>query len=186
MWIPPQMRRNDRFQSHAAGSPPRAASEGARQSRRVRRLDARQRLPLRSGASRLCAVRRPGAPQRAPVLPVVRVSARILQVQDVPSGGRIGYSATYRAASPRRIATIAAGYADGVFRHASAANEESGGAVAIRGKLAPIVGRVSMDLITVDITDIGDPAPERGDFVDLVVTRVAARSRRHERAHHRL
>lgn len=108
------------------------------------------------------------APQRAPVLPVVRVSARILQVQDVPSGGRIGYSATYRAASPRRIATIAAGYADGVFRHASAANEESGGAVAIRGKLAPIVGRVSMDLITVDITDVGDPAPERGDFVDLI------------------
>ncbi len=108
------------------------------------------------------------APQRAPVLPVVRVSARILQVQDVPPGSRIGYSATYRAASPRRIATIAAGYADGVFRHASAANEESGGAVAIRGKLAPIVGRVSMDLITVDITDIGDPPPERGDFVDLI------------------
>jgi alanine racemase len=108
------------------------------------------------------------APQRAPVLPVVRVSARILQVQEVPSGGRIGYSATYRAASPRRIATIAAGYADGVFRHASATNEESGGAVAIRGKLAPIVGRVSMDLITVDITDVGDPAPVRGDFVDLI------------------
>ena len=108
------------------------------------------------------------APQRAPVLPVVRVSARILQVHDVPSGGRIGYSATYRAASPRRIATIAAGYADGVFRHASAANEESGGAVVIRGKLAPIVGRVSMDLITVDITDVGDPAPVRGDFVDLI------------------
>jgi alanine racemase len=108
------------------------------------------------------------APQRAPVLPVVRVSARILQVQDVPLGSRIGYSATYRAASPRRIATIAAGYADGVFRHSSAANAESGGAVGIRGKLAPIVGRVSMDLITVDITDIGDPPPERGEFVDLV------------------
>jgi alanine racemase len=108
------------------------------------------------------------APQRAPVLPVVRVSARILQVQDVPPGGCIGYSATYRAASPRRIATIAAGYADGMFRHASAANEESGGAVAIRGKLAPIVGRVSMDLITVDITDVGDPVPVRGDFVDLI------------------
>ena len=41
-------------------------------------------------------------------------------------------------------------------------------AVAIRGKLAPIVGRVSMDLITVDITDIGDPAAVRGDFVDLI------------------
>jgi alanine racemase len=108
------------------------------------------------------------AAQRAPVEPVVRVSARILQVQDVPAGGYVGYSATYRAASPRRIATIAAGYADGVFRHASSSGDEPGGAVAIRGKLAPIVGRVSMDLITVDITEVGDPAPVRGDFVDLV------------------
>jgi len=108
------------------------------------------------------------AAQRAPVKPVVRVSARILQVQDVPAGGYVGYSATYRAVSPRRIATIAAGYADGVFRHASSSGDEPGGAVAIRGKLAPIVGRVSMDLITVDITEVGDPAPVRGDFVDLV------------------
>jgi hypothetical protein len=68
----------------------------------------------------------------------------------------------------RRIATIAAGYADGVFRHASASNEAHGGAVAIRGKLAPIVGRVSMDLITVDVTDVGEPAPAAGDWVDLV------------------
>lgn len=109
------------------------------------------------------------SPQRVtPVEPVVRVSARILQVHEVPAGGRIGYSATYRAASPRRIATVAAGYADGVFRHASASNETPGGAVAVRGKLAPIVGRVSMDLITVDVTDVGDPAPARGDFVDLI------------------
>jgi alanine racemase len=108
------------------------------------------------------------AEQRAPVQPVVRVSARILQVQDIPAGGRVGYSATYRAASPRRIATIAAGYADGVFRHASSSGVETGGAVAIRGKLAPVVGRVSMDLITVDVTDVGDPAPVRGDFVDLI------------------
>jgi alanine racemase len=104
----------------------------------------------------------------APVQPVVRVSARILQVQDVPAGARIGYSATYKASSPRRIATIAAGYADGVFRHASAANGEVGGVVSIRGTLAPIVGRVSMDLITVDVTDIGEPVPQRGEFVDLI------------------
>jgi len=109
------------------------------------------------------------SPQRVtPVAPVVRVSARILQVNDIPAGGRVGYSATYRADGPRRIATIAAGYADGVFRHASATNAEPGGAVAIRGKLAPIVGRVSMDLITVDVTDIADPPPARGDLADLV------------------
>jgi alanine racemase len=109
------------------------------------------------------------APQRTtPVAPIVGVQARILQVHDVAVGGRIGYSASYRAREPRRIATIAAGYADGVFRHASATNETPGGAVAIGGKRAPIVGRVSMDLITVDVTEITDPAPQRGDWVDLV------------------
>jgi alanine racemase len=109
------------------------------------------------------------SPQRiCPVQPVVRVSARILQVHDLPAGQRVGYSATYRATSTRRIATIAAGYADGFFRQASAANGEAGGAVSYRGQLAPVVGRVSMDLITVDVTGIEGPPPARGDFVDLV------------------
>jgi alanine racemase len=109
------------------------------------------------------------APERVmPVHPVVRVSARILQVQEVAPGSRVGYSASYRATTPRRIATIAAGYADGVFRHASATNDTPGGAVSIRGKCMPIVGRVSMDLITVDVTDLGDPAPTRGDWADLI------------------
>jgi alanine racemase len=114
------------------------------------------------------------APKRVmPVRPVVHVSARILQVQDVAAGTRIGYSASYRMHQRRRIATIAAGYADGVFRHASATNEASGGAVLIRGKRAPIVGRVSMDLITVDVTDLGDPAPVRGDWADLIAPGLA-------------
>jgi alanine racemase len=109
------------------------------------------------------------APQRVmPVRPVVRVSARILQVQEVVAGGRIGYSASYRALTSRRVATIAAGYADGVFRRASATNDAPGGAVSIRGMRAPIVGRVSMDLITVDVTDIDAPAPGRGDWADLI------------------
>jgi len=108
------------------------------------------------------------AERLCPVEPVVRVSARILQIEDVPKGARIGYSATYKAGSPRRIATLAAGYADGFFRHASAADGEARGYVAIRGKLAPVVGRVSMDLITVDVTDLGDVVPQRGDLADLI------------------
>ncbi|MCP4779379.1 MAG: alanine racemase [Hyphomicrobium sp.] len=129
------------------------------------------------GAEYHCDLVRPGyslyggqaAPERlAPVGPVVRVSARILQVRDVARGDRIGYSASYRAHKARRIATVAAGYADGVFRHASSTDEEPGGAVSIGGKHAPIVGRVSMDLITVDVTDIDNPAPAPGDWVDLV------------------
>jgi len=109
------------------------------------------------------------APERlTPVRPVVRVCARILQVRDVARGGRIGYSASYRAHRPHRIATVAAGYADGVFRHASSTDEEPGGVVSIRGRLAPIVGRVSMDLITVDVSHIDDFPPHPGDWVDLV------------------
>jgi len=129
------------------------------------------------GAEYHCDLVRPGyalyggqaAPGRlTPVGLIVRVSARILQVRDVTRGGCIGYSASYRAHKPQRIATVAAGYADGVFRRASATNEEPGGAVSIGGKHAPIVGRVSMDLITVDVTDIDNPAPAPGDWVDLV------------------
>lgn len=103
-----------------------------------------------------------------PVAPVVRACARILQVQDVPPGGTVGYSASYRATTKRRIATIAAGYADGIFRHASSTNDTPGGMIAFRGQRAPIVGRVSMDLITVDVTDLTGPAPEKGDWVDLI------------------
>ena len=128
------------------------------------------------------------APQRVmPVRPVVRVSARILQVQDVAP--RAGASAIRRAIAqhqPRRIATIAAGYADGVFRHASATNDAPGGAVLIRGRLAPIVGRVSMDLITVDVTDLGDAAPARGDWADLVAPELPIESVGAEREDHRL
>jgi alanine racemase len=109
------------------------------------------------------------APGRTtPVRPIVRVCARILQVRDVACGGHIGYSASYCAHRPHRIATVAAGYADGVFRHASATNEKPGGMVSIGGELAPIVGRVSMDLITVDVTHIDNPVPKPGDWVDLV------------------
>jgi alanine racemase len=90
---------------------------------------------------------------RAPVEPVVRAYARVLQIRDVPAGEAVGYSATWRTKSKRRIATIAAGYADGVFRHASGTDDKAGGLVAIDGHLCPIVGRVSMDLVTADVTD---------------------------------
>ena len=97
-----------------------------------------------------------------PVKPVVEVHARILQVHDVPARDTVGYSATWSSSGPRRIATISAGYADGVFRHLSAATGQRGGEVVIRGKRCPIVGRVSMDLITVDVTDAPGEPTHRG------------------------
>ncbi|MDO9383181.1 MAG: alanine racemase [Hyphomicrobiaceae bacterium] len=103
-----------------------------------------------------------------PVRPVVRVEARVLQVRDVGDGETVGYSATFSAKGPRRIATIAAGYADGLFRHLSAGDRETGGSVSINGHLAPIAGRVSMDLITVDVTDVPGTPPQRGDLVCVI------------------
>jgi alanine racemase len=102
-----------------------------------------------------------------PVRPVVRVQARILQIRDVAPGQSVGYSATWSAARMSRIAVVAAGYADGFFRHSSAPGAHPGGVVGFGGKTAPVVGRVSMDLISVDVTDL-EPAPQRGDLVDLV------------------
>ena len=104
----------------------------------------------------------------APVKSAVTVAARILAVSDVAPGETVGYSATWRAKRPSRIATIAAGYADGVPRNASAPDGRPGGHVLITGHLAPIVGRVSMDLITVDVTDLPQGAAMPGEFAKLI------------------
>lgn len=104
----------------------------------------------------------------APVKPAVRVAARILAVADVAPGETVGYSATWRAKRPSRIATIAAGYADGVPRMASAPDGRPGGHVNIAGHLAPLAGRVSMDLITVDVTDLPEGAAKPGAFATLI------------------
>ncbi|MBS0253386.1 MAG: alanine racemase [Proteobacteria bacterium] len=104
----------------------------------------------------------------APVQAAVSVAARILAVADVAPGETVGYSATWRAKRPSRIATIAAGYADGVPRNASAPDGRPGGHVLISGHLAPIVGRISMDLTTVDVTDLPEGAAMPGEFAKLI------------------
>lgn len=104
----------------------------------------------------------------APVVPAVTLHVKILQIRDVAPGQTVGYSATWTPAKASRIAVIAAGYADGLFRHLSRTTGADGGVVAIRGQLAPIVGRVSMDLITVDVTGIEGPPPQPGDLVEVI------------------
>ncbi len=104
----------------------------------------------------------------APVKPAVTVSARILAVGDIAPGETVGYSGTWRAKRPSRIATVAAGYADGIPRHSSAPDGRPGGHVLIAGHLAPIVGRVSMDLITADVTDLPPGAARPGEFAKLI------------------
>jgi phospholipid/cholesterol/gamma-HCH transport system permease protein len=90
--------------------------------------------------------------------PVIRLEAPILQIRDIPAGASVGYGASFVAARPSRIATIAVGYADGYLRSLSGR-----GVAAYRDMILPMVGRVSMDLITLDVTDALGLAP--GDRV---------------------
>ena len=103
---------------------------------------------------------------QTPVRPAVSIAARVLQVRDVSPGETVGYSGTWRASRPSRIAVIAAGYADGIAR-AISSNGHTNGRVSIAGATAPIIGRVSMDLITVDVTDVKAPVL-RGDLATFV------------------
>ena len=97
-----------------------------------------------------------------PMRQTVRLDARVLQVRPVAAGVSVGYGASYRTEGPSRLATVALGYADGYLRSLSGK-----GAVFFDGVALPLVGRVSMDLVTVDAT----AAPERlaaGDLVEVI------------------
>ncbi|QDL92385.1 alanine racemase [Paroceanicella profunda] len=91
--------------------------------------------------------------------PVVRLSLPVIQVRDVLPGEIVGYGGTYVAERPRRIATLSAGYADGLLRSLSGAATLHAGDTP-----CPLVGRVSMDLITVDVTGL-DEVPATMDIL---------------------
>ncbi|RNF35848.1 alanine racemase [Paracoccus methylarcula] len=88
--------------------------------------------------------------------PVLRLSLPVIQTRDLRPGEFVGYGATWTAEAPRRIATVAAGYADGILRMLSS----SGVSLYADGAACPIVGRVSMDLVTADVTDLDEVPPE--------------------------
>jgi alanine racemase len=103
----------------------------------------------------------PGRPN--PMRQTVRLRAKILQLRDVDRGESVGYGAAHRIEKPTRIATIAMGYADGWLRSSS-----QRGSARIAGKPAPVVGQISMDLVTLDVTG-HDPANLiPGSYVDLL------------------
>ena len=86
--------------------------------------------------------------------PVVKAEARILAIRQVKSGDTVGYGGTWTARREATLAILAAGYADGYLRAATPGDGKTRREVSIAGHRAPIVGRVSMDLIAADITDI--------------------------------
>ncbi len=95
------------------------------------------------------------------VKPALEWRACVLAVKDLPAGALIGYGGMFRAPRPLRIAVLAAGYADGIPHRLS-----NRGAVIVKGKLAPIVGAVSMDLTSIDISQAPETAV--GDAVTLL------------------
>ncbi len=108
--------------------------------------------------------------------PVMTLQSRVIAVQNVAAGERVGYGGTFTADRPMRVGTVACGYADGYPRHAP-----TGGPIAVCGQRSRILGRVSMDLLACDLTDIraaGPGAPVtlwgQGEGGDLPADEVAA------------
>jgi len=103
-----------------------------------------------------------------PMQPVAELKARIVQIRNVERGETVGYRGAWTTRRPTKLAIVAAGYADGYFRAASASDGTRGGEVVVAGKRCPVAGRVSMDLIAIDITDLPANAARRGHMVTLL------------------
>ncbi len=91
--------------------------------------------------------------------PVVRLSVPVIQVRDVAPGEIVGYGATWAASRPARVATLSGGYGDGILRAMGNRAKVYAGEVP-----CPLVGRVSMDLLTVDVSHL-DPVPDALDLL---------------------
>jgi alanine racemase len=98
--------------------------------------------------------------ERLPVEPSLSLRARIISLRDLSAGQPVGYSAKFVTARPSRIAVINAGYADGILRQRT-----NHGCVSVRGRGVPMVGTISMDLTTLDVTDV--PEVKLGDIVTI-------------------
>jgi alanine racemase len=129
------------------------------------------------GGTMYCDLVRPGVAlfganptpgKKNPMLPVVELKGRIIQVRIVDKGETVGYDAAFTAARPSRIAVVAVGYADGYLRSAAAAKGKPPAEVVIAGKRCPVAGRVSMDLLAVDVTDLAEGTARRGELATLI------------------
>lgn len=103
-----------------------------------------------------------------PMRPVVDLKTRIVQVREVERGDTVGYGATWTARRPTRLAIVSTGYADGYFRAAGSTDGTRSADVVVAGKRCPIAGRISMDLIAIDITDLPEKTVRRGHMVTLL------------------
>ncbi|MET0429992.1 MAG: alanine racemase C-terminal domain-containing protein, partial [Microvirga sp.] len=111
-------------------------------------------------------------PDRAnPMNGVVTLEARIVQLRSAEPGETAGYGGAWTSRGRRRLATISIGYADGYPRASGSTDSDDAGAVGtaiVAGRPCPFVGRVSMDLVIIDVTDVPEGAVRRGDLVLLI------------------
>jgi alanine racemase len=115
-----------------------------------------------------------------PFAVVARLTGRVLQIRRVDKGESVGYGATFTAKRPTVIATVALGYADGLMRAIG-----NRGSAAVAGARVPVIGRVSMDLATLDCTDVkgvqpGSEVEFLGDVISLEEVAAAARTASYE------
>jgi len=103
-----------------------------------------------------------------PMRAVARLDVRIIQVRNVAKGDTVGYGAEGKLKRASRIAVAAAGYADGIFRAAGATAKKKGAEAIVAGMRCPLIGRVSMDLIAIDVTDLPEGAVKRGDLAVML------------------
>jgi alanine racemase len=98
--------------------------------------------------------------------PVVKLQARVVTVRHAKAGTTVGYGARLKLPRDSKLAIISAGYADGIFRAAGSSDNKKGAEAIVAGQRCNIAGRISMDLIAVDVTDV--PKVSRGDLVTLL------------------
>lgn len=109
-----------------------------------------------------------------PMRPSVKVEARLMMIREVQPGETIGYGGVQTARQKMRLAIVAAGYADGLLRRAGSTDDRPGAFGWLGGHRLPLVGRVSMDMIALDVTDVPPGTAVRGAFVEMLGPNVAA------------
>jgi alanine racemase len=110
----------------------------------------------------------PVAPAKNPMRPVAVLEATVLQLRDVAAGETVGYGATWQAARPTRIAILGAGYKDGIPRALSSRAGSAPAAVHIAGQVCPVIGRVSMDMMAIDVSDLPSNAVAIGTRAEII------------------
>lgn len=98
----------------------------------------------------------------SPLQPVLTLSAEVVEVRELSTGESVGYGATFRAERPTRLAVVGVGYAQGLPRL------DRGLVARIGASMAPAVGRLSMEWLTLDVTDVPEPLCHRGTWVNLI------------------